>query len=758
VKRINAFSLAFQQPAKAITVYEFSLTTVLIALVAPIAPFAFLLYVWTIRSGFDLTDESIFLYQTRRPEEVNCYPTFDHFIVNKILQTQSRSIVGNRFILLVAIFILSIALLDVYTQLTQSETTNSDLNSTLIKLLIIPTAFALCFNGQRMFFYNVQAHFLLFICTYFFFLGLIVSNVLYMVACGIVIGILALAKLPCALALLLVYLTILGADSILFQMTYAFNHFVGLISGVFIFFSFISVFWWNDLRRMFAAFRQQLKRAKIFHWGKKSICRNFDSLSLFFSVSRPTTKELAVIGTLSFCIGYLRQSSSILSPSCIQSIALATLVFFEAKRLVRAGTFDWNKPDATFLGNMPLSSILYRQLLLIVIILLSSNLTELALTDSSSLRYLQRAELIEIFFLACISALPVLGALGTGRPLYFNFAYGSFNLILALAVASHWLAGQTLFVSLYITFFTAMFLAALRLGFYIYPYRVSGGLKAQSERINAADNCLDVDSSFSQWFCRVRDTYVKFGFGTDDYLISLYDCPGIVYLLGARSPGHQWFYTFGDQRAASFQFNQESLSLVEVGTLKNSWVYITGDMQSALALLRSCCVEVSNSHVLIGEGLSPDLRKVCSYWAPVSTGNSLTSTAVRCRERLASSSKLEHLEFECLPDQTVNSLVAWRIHDMFVSGLQESVLVLLDQFRFIDSEFLKLRISLFRALLNNDISERNRTLKILLSSFSDPLAFSIALKLHNIRDESSSDVLNHVLAYIHFNPQIVLPD
>lgn len=147
-------------------------------------------------------------------------------------------------------------------------------------------------------------------------------------------------------------------------------------------------------------------------------------------------------------------------------------------------------------------------------------------------------------------SLPFIGLFGTSNPIGYNAHYGLIFWFALLILLSRQALRNARSVMLPVLcgFLYSVFVLA-QVGFYFYdsnrylypaflPYHQTG----MGEY--AAVRNLKVDPMTYEFVTNVHTALTRAGFQPGDRLIPLYDLPGLVYLLGATSPGIAWYNSY----------------------------------------------------------------------------------------------------------------------------------------------------------------------------------------------------------------------
>ena len=148
--------------------------------------------------------------------------------------------------------------------------------------------------------------------------------------------------------------------------------------------------------------------------------------------------------------------------------------------------------------------------------------------------------------IALLLPLPLLAALGTNNSLTIQIVLHLAPWFACLWLLADWAREGPARWWLHAVRIAAAMVAVIEVGRaqFINPYRIPGGMAAQkvafSSRIVNGRGML-VDSATVQLVESTRDLLDRNGFRPGDPVIALFDLPGLVYLVGARSPVLPWY-------------------------------------------------------------------------------------------------------------------------------------------------------------------------------------------------------------------------
>lgn len=147
--------------------------------------------------------------------------------------------------------------------------------------------------------------------------------------------------------------------------------------------------------------------------------------------------------------------------------------------------------------------------------------------------------------------LPAAGALGTNNPLTVAVSLGlaPWFAILWLVAEDSSASPSRVWTHVVVAAAALIAVAEVNANQIVTPYRIPGGLGVQeiafSPRIPAGKG-LRVDADTKQFVESARELLDRSGFQPGDPVLAFYDLPGLVYLVGGRSPILPWFFANSD--------------------------------------------------------------------------------------------------------------------------------------------------------------------------------------------------------------------
>jgi hypothetical protein len=149
--------------------------------------------------------------------------------------------------------------------------------------------------------------------------------------------------------------------------------------------------------------------------------------------------------------------------------------------------------------------------------------------------------------IALLALLPFAGAFGTGNSIFLNAMFGIaawFGLILVLGLFIKERTGSRWALALCILLPTCFVAAQVTYGTVWQPYMLATTLPNQTVTLHqpASVAGLKVDSATAEFLTELRSTLRQGSFQEQDYIIGLYNIPGLVYLAGGVSPGMPTYF------------------------------------------------------------------------------------------------------------------------------------------------------------------------------------------------------------------------
>lgn len=566
---------------------------------------------WGCNKGFDITDEAIVLLQAQHPKDVRCYPFFDYAYLAPFHRLTRGSLPVHRALVIVLMIVSCAAFSNGVSDLiVVTIPALSQYQLELALVAYVGTLLRFVF-GPRIFYYNNVNAFSLLALT-----GLLFSasfdpsgnSRAMLFAVGAFIGFQFFIKISSCLSTLASVLALapmLASGGLVERLSTD----LPIVGGFFAFgvLHFTIV---QSPRRWWDAFSSQLKTAKLFTWGVSCIPRHLKEMKIFLNkglreYSRPFI--VASVGSLLVSVCCFSRPSLIPAAAVV---ALWTMVEF-VEQCRRLRTWTPKIYEEQFSSVTSLVAFLLIGGILSVPLLLVPNLEQ-----ALSLDY-------RLWLALCfVAALPFLGAIGTGNPLFVNtvFHHAAWYMLAGMmligwgkALDSELLSGALLVV------FAAHGIQQFLYGMIKEPYRLVGPLNAQNESVEIGFPATKVKMApVAAAFLRLfKETLEANGFKPGDDIIALFDMPGLVYAVGGRSPGHQWYYTMASCHDAMMEANKWHLSRVSTERLQHAFVVQKGDISFFNGHLDSLQISFPHEYVVCGQMVSPFSWEVVTIWKPL---------------------------------------------------------------------------------------------------------------------------------------------
>jgi tetratricopeptide (TPR) repeat protein len=224
--------------------------------------------------------------------------------------------------------------------------------------------------------------------------------------------------------------------------------------------------------------------------------------------------------------------------------------------------------------------------------------------------------------LSLLAILPFLGAIGTSNPLFVNtvFHHSTWYLLIGMMLLGWGKAlGSDPLGELLLIILAAHGVKQTVYAMIHQPYRLVGPLTAQTESIEVGSPATSIKMSpaAANFIGLFRQMLEANGFKPGDDIIALFDMPGLVYAVGGRSPGHQWYYTVVDRNEAMMEANAWNLRRVATERLQRSFIVQKGDISCFHNHLSSLHLSFPDEYALCGQLVSPFSHEVVTLWKPL---------------------------------------------------------------------------------------------------------------------------------------------
>lgn len=216
-----------------------------------------------------------------------------------------------------------------------------------------------------------------------------------------------------------------------------------------------------------------------------------------------------------------------------------------------------------------------------------------------------------------LGAIPFVATLGTGTPIYLSvlLAMGAwFGLLVTLLLAlARRLGPAVLPVGLGLL----APIAALQTlsGYWLDPYRLHGGFADQnvSVVIGTPPVTIKVDAATAQFFRKMRELAREAKLEPGSDVIGVARLAGVVFALGARSPGMPWYFSgYPGSRPA----NDMILGYVEVTRRERAFLMVKGGDESAVPLQIAPGRAFPGGYLAIGSATWPATGESVTLYRP----------------------------------------------------------------------------------------------------------------------------------------------
>lgn len=238
---------------------------------------------------------------------------------------------------------------------------------------------------------------------------------------------------------------------------------------------------------------------------------------------------------------------------------------------------------------------------------------EFLLFGKEAVKMPERIKCISIIFLFL---LPFISSVGTNNHITQNALFLMAPWLVLIGIMTISLSRST--DTVVIKVFLAVIFGALCMG-QIYhagmqnPYRQSAPIT--KHQFPAAYSDIRLDKGISKYFNELSELCIKSGFKRGDDILALYSQPGIVLLLGGRSPGMPWY---SDAYSGFKQAQELAFFWAGSARLRNSFILIRPDRVDELrASFLNVGICFSDEYQLCGEISCPLDSPIMQLWKPV---------------------------------------------------------------------------------------------------------------------------------------------
>ncbi len=215
-------------------------------------------------------------------------------------------------------------------------------------------------------------------------------------------------------------------------------------------------------------------------------------------------------------------------------------------------------------------------------------------------------------------ALPFVGAVGTGNAItsgaIFCMAPWLGGLLLLLVFVASLCGTRWIVTTGAAVIGTFAFVQIVSAGL-CFPYRLNGGVLRQivPTEIGSPPTMILLDPATSEFFKTLRNVAAANGFKTGDDVLAFHNKPGIVFALGGRSPGLQWYFSgYLGARTA----NEMGLSLAQPERLNKAFILEGLDSPDAMPDLQRFGLRFPEDYRLCGRFVWPLTKETVVLWKP----------------------------------------------------------------------------------------------------------------------------------------------
>ncbi|WP_214170142.1 hypothetical protein [Geoanaerobacter pelophilus] len=218
--------------------------------------------------------------------------------------------------------------------------------------------------------------------------------------------------------------------------------------------------------------------------------------------------------------------------------------------------------------------------------------------------------------------LPFAGAVGTGNHIYINMLMNMapwFGVLLLLVTLLSWLYRSPWLAQVMCLLFSLFACSQIVTGSFNDPYRLLTGLSGQTQatQVGYPATTLKLDPMTSEYFNQVKALAHKSGFKPGDDVIGLYDLPGVVFAIGARSPALSWF--IGNPRKSPAATAEKALSFADRERLKHAFILQSSKSDRIMPDLAKFGLNFPSGYMLCGEVNNPydSAEGTVRLWKPL---------------------------------------------------------------------------------------------------------------------------------------------
>jgi len=242
------------------------------------------------------------------------------------------------------------------------------------------------------------------------------------------------------------------------------------------------------------------------------------------------------------------------------------------------------------------------------------------ITNSSIITRQKLSKLLRVGIL--LFSLPFVGAIGTVNHIYINMLMNMapwFGLILLLITLLSWLHQIQWIAPVMCVLFSLFACAQIVTGCLYDPYRLRTGLLGQTQatEIGYPATTLKLDPTTSEFFMQIRELAQKNGFKPGNDVLALYDLPGVVFVLGGRSPAFPWY--MGHPRRSPVATAEKALSIAAQERLKHAFILQSSKSDRIMPDLGKFGLSFPSGYLLCGEVNNPyySTKGTVRLWKPL---------------------------------------------------------------------------------------------------------------------------------------------
>ena len=581
-------------------------------------------YLWSCNRGFDITDESIFYLQLQRPGDVACYPLFDFVYLSRLFKLMRQNVVAHRVLVWFCTLVPSAAFASAFHLFVSAHfaTLSLDAVSVLTAFVFFTSLLRLGFGPRILYYNNLNSFAVLISLAAILALrsGSVTSALLQIgtvaFVCGLMTGFQFFFKITSSLAtipLLGLALVVPSESLSSAALTIAYCA-VGFCTALGFHFLFLQTpkQWWG-------AFSQQLQCAKEFSWGGGVLGRHSQELIIF-------AKRLLKID-LWTVVGIGTANVALLALDTEQALAVfriaVCVVLLRLFVLLSYQDVGW--PDSRQLNQFTAVAFTRLMFSLVLLMLTGWMLDPQALPGATAALMQQPLETVPWLSVAVATLMllliPLAGAFGTSNFIFFNVvfylpAWAAIIAVQLLYVARlaglPWLAYPALAL-----FAVVLSIRAIRSLIHS-PYRLHTNLLTQTvpTQIGVPASTVRLDPDSHTFFEQYRNLTKGAGVEAGTDIIGLFDIPGLVFAVGAVSPGHQWYYWEGYAGTKMLAANAKQLARVPLDRLKRSIIVTHGEIDEFYRHFVELGIDFPSEYSCFGSIVWPTTGKTISLYIP----------------------------------------------------------------------------------------------------------------------------------------------